>query len=235
MSHRQNTLRIRIVYEALEELGPQVIFIGGATVSLYADRIGEEIRPTDDVDILIEIINYRDYANIEERLRTKGFVNDITSDVICRYKVRGIIVDVMPTSEEILGFANRWYKEGYANAIIHTIDNEHRIKIFSPPYFLATKLEAFKNRGNQDGRWSTDFEDIVYLLNNRGSIWEELNKVNKGLKQYLITELGMVFGNKYIDEWISVHLGYGEQERTYFIIGSINNFLELNRLGTVDN
>ena len=30
------------------------------------------------------------------------------------------------------------------------------------------------NRGGGNGRWSSDFEDIVYVLNNRNSIWEEL-------------------------------------------------------------
>jgi hypothetical protein len=50
MSHKLNMLRIKSVYTALDELGPQVIFIGGATVSLYAERLTEEVRPTEDVD-----------------------------------------------------------------------------------------------------------------------------------------------------------------------------------------
>lgn len=228
MSHQQNMLRIKIVYDALEELGPKVIFVGGATVSLYADRVGEEIRPTDDVDILIEILNYRDYAGIEDKLRSKGFNNDVESGVICRYKVQGIVVDVMPTSEEILGFANKWYVGGYAHAILYAIDENNSINIFSPPYFLATKFDAFKDRGNNDGRWSTDFEDIIYVLNNRSTIWEEINSADENVKKYLLAEFEKLAENKYIDEWISVHLGYGEQERAYHIIGSINEFLEIN-------
>jgi len=69
--------------------------------------------PTDDVDILIELINYEGYAAIEEKLREKGFVNDVDSGVICHYMVQGIVVDVMPTSDEILGFSNKWYKPGF--------------------------------------------------------------------------------------------------------------------------
>lgn len=38
MSHRENVVRIKVVYDALEELGREVVFVGGATVSLYADR-----------------------------------------------------------------------------------------------------------------------------------------------------------------------------------------------------
>lgn len=57
------------MHDALEELSPEVIFIGGATVAMYADRLTEDTRPTDDVDILIEILNYRHYGNVEEKLR----------------------------------------------------------------------------------------------------------------------------------------------------------------------
>ncbi|MBP3944589.1 hypothetical protein J5U18_13710 [Sphingobacteriaceae bacterium WQ 2009] len=228
MSYQQNLVRIKVVFDALEELGPKVIFVGGATVSLYADRIGEETRPTDDVDILIEVLHYSDYAGIEEKLRLKGFSNDVESGVICRYKVQGIVVDVMPTAEEILGFANKWYIEGYKYAMEHVINESYKINIFSPPYFLATKLEAFKDRGKNDGRWSTDFEDIVYVLNNRSKIWSEIGEADYNVKSYLLTEFKNLVENKYIDEWISSHLGYGEQERTYHIIGSINELLEKN-------
>lgn len=68
MSHHQNLLRIKVVHKALEELGNQVVFIGGATVSLYTDRQAEEVRPTDDIDVLIELTTY---AAIEDKLRKK--------------------------------------------------------------------------------------------------------------------------------------------------------------------
>lgn len=150
------------------------MFVGGATVALYADTAGTEVRPTDDVDVVVELAHYRDFVKIEEKLRQRGFSNDINSNVICRYKVQGIIVDIMPTSDEVLGFSNPWYKPGFANAIISDLGNGYAIKIFSPPYFLATKLQAFKNRGEGDGRWSTDFEDVVFLLNHRKAIWDEI-------------------------------------------------------------
>lgn len=106
---RESITRIKVVYDALEELANEVAFVGGATVALYADRPSGEARgPTDDVDILVELTHYRDYAAIEERLRSKGFTNDTESGVICRYRVRGIIVDVMPTGENTLGFTNSW-------------------------------------------------------------------------------------------------------------------------------
>jgi predicted nucleotidyltransferase len=225
MSEHENIVRIKAVYDALQELAQEVIFVGGATVSLYADRPAGEIRPTDDIDILIELLHYKDYSAIEEKLRKKGFVNDIESGVICRYIINGITVDVMATSGEILGFANRWYAEAFTNSQKIILEGGYSIKIFSAPYFLATKMEAYKSRGGNDGRTSTDFEDIVYVLNNRTTIWKEMAAAPENLKQYLKTELGELVSQPYIDEWISSHLDYNEQRRGNFIIGSMEEFV----------
>lgn len=174
MSHRENLTRIRVVNNSLGELRENVVFVGGATVSLYADRYIRSVRPTDDIDIVIEILSYKNYSTLDEQLRKIGFQNDIASGVICRYRIKGIIVDVMPLDEKVLGFSNKWYKEAYSNAIGYMITENEEVKIFTAPYFLATKIEAFKGRGNNDGRTSPDFEDIVFLLENRQAIWDEL-------------------------------------------------------------
>lgn len=200
MSHRENITRIKAVYNALEELAHDVVFVGGATVSLYTDRPATEVRPTDDIDILVELAHYSGYAAVEEKLREKGFVNDVASGVICRYNIQGIIVDVMPTSDKILGFANRWYEEAFQHAEEVAIDKDYNIRIFSAPYFIATKLEAFKDRGDNDGRLSSDFEDIVYVLNNRSTIWQEMGAANKNLRKYLKNEFARLLANPYIDE-----------------------------------
>lgn len=225
MSHQINITRIKAVYDALEELADEVIFVGGATVSLYADRATGETRPTDDVDILIELLHYKDYSAIEEKLRKKGFQNDIESGVICRYTINGITVDVMPTSEDILGFANKWYTKAFAHAFKYKLDNEYEIKIFTSPYFIATKLEAHKNRGQNDGRTSSDFEDIIFVMNNRTTVWEEIANSPDDLKQPLKAEFQELLSNPYLDEWISCHLEYHQQRRVNFIIGSMKDFV----------
>ncbi|RYE39029.1 MAG: hypothetical protein EOP48_26285 [Sphingobacteriales bacterium] len=225
MNQHENIVRIKAVHNALEELALEVVFVGGATVSLYSDRPSGEIRPTDDVDILIELLHYKEYSAIEEKLRKKGFVNDIESGVICRYLVRGITVDVMPTSEEILGFANKWYAEAFRHAQVINLDEEYSLRIFSAPYFIATKFEAYKSRGGNDGRTSTDFEDIIYLMNNRTTLWQELKEAPENLQQYLKIEFAALISQPYIDEWISSHLDYHEQRRVKNIIGSINEFV----------
>jgi predicted nucleotidyltransferase len=226
MSHRENIARIKAVHFALEELAKDVVFVGGATVSLYSTRPETETRPTDDVDIVVELLHYRNYALLDEKLRSKGFVNDVQSGIICRYTIHGITVDVMPTSENVLGFANKWYPAAYAHAISVNLEEDLSVRIFSAPFFLATKLEAFVDRGENEGRFSNDFEDIVHVLNNRLTIWEEINDADESLKQYLKSEFHKLLDQKYIDEWISVHLEYSEQKRVGFIIGCISEFVD---------
>jgi predicted nucleotidyltransferase len=82
----------------------------------------------------------------------------------------------MPTDETVLGFSNKWYASGFKQAIDFVIDDTCTVKIFTAAYFMASKLEAFKSRGNNDGRTSTDFEDIIFVLNTRNAICPERSK-----------------------------------------------------------
>lgn len=145
MHSKADIVTIKAVHDALEELADQVVFVGGATVSLYAQRQAFEFRPTDDVDILIELYSMAEYTELEQKLRTKGFAPDTTARFIGRFKIDDkITVDVMPTLPEILGFSNPWYPKAFAHAIKKEIEEDVFINIFTAPYFIASKLEAFK-------------------------------------------------------------------------------------------
>lgn len=225
MGQRENILRIKGIYNALGELKDRVVFVGGATVALYADRISEEVRPTDDIDVLIELADYGGYAEVENRLRVKGFVNDKESGIICRYIVQGIVVDIMPTEKGILGFTNRWYPKGYQTAVKHEIEDNYLINIFRPEYFVASKIEAFKGRGRNDGRTSSDFEDLVYVFNSRRSLWFEMENAEKEVKTYLKKEFNVFLSNVFLPEWISAHLEFSQQHRVNYILDNLKDFV----------
>lgn len=225
MSHQTNITRIRAVNNALGDLRNNVVFVGGATVSLYADRIAAEVRPTDDVDILLEIATRAQFAQVEERLRDAGFKNDTTAKFLGRYLLEGFVVDVMPMEESILGFLNRWYVEGYRTAIEYPIDDQHPIKIFTAPYFIASKLEAFNARGKGDGRTSTDFEDIVFVLENRRSVWQEMKVADETVRAFLLNEFKTLRANRYIREWIDGHSGSYSPPGSYFILSDMGEFI----------
>jgi hypothetical protein len=131
----------------------------------------------------------------------------------------------MPTDPEILGFANRWYNEGFKTAVDYIIDEQNTVKIFAPPYFIASKLEAFKNRGNNDGRQSSDFEDIVYVLENRRVIWEEMDAADEKLRSYLLMEFKTLRKNPYIEEWIDANANYFSLPGSLFILDEMDNFI----------
>lgn len=231
MSHQDNLRRIKIVSEALQELKHKVVFVGGSTVSLYADRQTVVPRVTDDIDAIIEVLSYGDHSNFEAKLRALGFVDDITSKVRCRYKLKhgdeDLTVDIMPTTDVSMGFENIWYPEGFKNAIDYVIDADTSIKILAPQYFLATKLEAFKNRGSSDPRQSQDFEDIVFVFENRKTIWEEINVADPSLKSYLKEEFLKLVSNPGIFEWIDCHILFGSPPPTMFIIAALREFVGL--------
>ena|SRR2546428_1852967 len=209
MSHNTNIVRLKAVANALMELNQDVVFVGGATVSLYANPdVAPEARPTDDVDVIIELASYADYAKLEERLRQIGFINDITSGVICRYKIQGIIVDIMPTAPEPLGFSNKWYSEGFQNAINYSLDGDTIIKIFSIPYFIASKLEAFKSRGKGDYRTSSDFEDIIYVFENGLEVKSHLKEANENIHNYLREEFTLLLKDESFEEGLYAHLEF---------------------------
>jgi hypothetical protein len=231
MSHIHNVSRIKAVHKALGDLRDKVVFVGGATVSLYIDRTASEVRPTEDVDLLVELVSYSGYAEIEDQLREKGFVNDNESGVICRFKYDDIVVDVMATSSDVLGFTNRWYSEGFLHLIDKDLGGHCSVKILQSPYFIATKMEAFKNRGGGDGRMSSDFEDIVYVLNNRKSVWNELSDATDSVKSYLKDEFAQLLMSDVLFEWVGAHLEYSEQERVGVILSSIEKFIGNEFLG----
>lgn len=225
MSRQENITRIKVVHDALGELAGSCVFVGGATVDLYSTRPAGEVRPTEDVDIIIELLHYTDYAAIEERLRQKGFANDAASVVICRYSIQGIVVDIMPTDSSILGFANQWYPAGFRESVNFEIETGYSIRILQPAYFVATKLEAFRDRGKADGRFSTDFEDIIYVLNTRPALFDEMETATEELRLFLKDQFRELLQKPYIDEWISAHLDYTEQRRVTYILGGLQNFV----------
>jgi predicted nucleotidyltransferase len=155
-------IAIQTVAEGLGPLLSEVVFVGGAVTLFYIDsNYAEEPRPTTDIDCVIEVIGRVDYAELEEKLRSLGFIND--REVICRWHYKKIVVDVMPTDPTILGFSNRWYKDGLKNTLLINLAKGIEIKLLSLDYFICAKLEAHASRGASDPRQSKDLEDIFYI------------------------------------------------------------------------
>ena len=226
MSYHTNTVRLRGVVNALGSWKDKVVFVGGATVSLYATRpLAVTVRPTDDVDVVVELVSTSQFYELQEHLLKLGFKNDMESKIISRFLLQGLKVDFMPTDPSILGFSNQWYPEGVKTSIEHTIDNAAPIRIFTSPYFIASKMEAFKTRGESDLYASHDLEDIVFVLDHRDSIEEELINSDQKVKEYLKEEFTALLNNKSFEEALLGHVEQSDQmKRKDRIIKILKNF-----------
>lgn len=170
---------IDLLKEVARRLGPlltEVVFVGGCTTGLFiTDKAAAEVRPTFDVDVIAEITSYADFANFSARLRSLGFQEDTSKGApVYRWVIDGMKLDVMPIDEKILGFTNRWYQAGMDAAKELELEPGLFIRVITAPYFVATKLDAFKGRGRGDFANSHDLEDLLAVIDGREEIIKEM-------------------------------------------------------------
>lgn len=203
-----NLTMIRHVAGRLGHLRERVVFLGGAaTALLVTDRAAPDVRVTTDVDVIVEIASKGDYYRLADSLRAAGFAEDTSEGApVCRWIVDGVAVDVMPTDEEILGFSNQWYPQALEYATVRVIAEDMAIRVVTGPYFLATKIDAFYNRGKGDLIASHDMEDIITLLDGRPEIVEEMIAAQEGVQEFLSRTFGEFLGNRDFLDALPGHL-----------------------------
>jgi hypothetical protein len=207
--NRKATSKVAV---ALGELNKDVVYVGGAMVSLYIDdTAAEDVRPTKDIDITLEIANVGELEKLRVALENKGFVQSAEDDVICRFRLKEIKVDVMSTTEVGWAPANPWFESGFKNSI--TIEVEKMpIRILTLPYFLATKFAAFEGRGGNDPRMSHDFEDIVYLLNYTSNFNKQISASDPEVQEYLKEQFAAIQEKANMQEAIIANLYHEDQQ-----------------------
>lgn len=197
---------IKTVAEGLAELNQRVVYVGGAVVSMYInDPAADDVRPTKDIDISLEIASLTELEQIRKDLRNKGFNQIADDDVICRFRYRNIKVDVMSTREIGWAPANIWFEEGFKLRVPIQID-DLQIYILPLPYFLASKFAAYHSRGGKDPRTSHDFEDITYILDNQMELVDILSVAHGRVLDYLKTEFKAILSSPRMKEAILVNL-----------------------------
>lgn len=157
--------------KALGDLNEQVVYVGGAMVSLYIDDPAAE------------------------------------DTVICRFRYDDLKVDVMATEEIGWAPSNPWFKEGFERAIPVQVDDS-AIRILPLSYFLATKLDAFFDRGIQDVYASHDLEDLVYLFNYTTTIASQVLESDPAVTIYIQESLRKLLDDKKVISAMEGHLYY---------------------------
>jgi hypothetical protein len=188
--------------EALRPLLRELVFVGGCVTGLLiTDEGAADPRATLDVDVIAEITTYFQYAEFGERLRALGFKEDSSEGApLCRWIRDRTILDVMPLNEDILGFSNCWYKGAINSSTITRLSDDLEIRIISAPYFLATKLAAFRNRGKGDFLGSHDLEDLASVIDGRETLSSEVRRETPALRAYIQDAIGRLLSdNAFID------------------------------------
>lgn len=177
------------VAEALSDLNDKAVYVGGAVVSLYVnDPAAEDPRPTKDIDVAMEIATVGELEKIRQQLAEKGFHNDPKEKVICRFTFENLLVDVMSTKAVGWAPTNPWFKEGFEHLAAVALNKNITIHIMPVAYFMAAKFVAFHNRG-KDPRTSHDLEDIIYVMDNRIDLVDQLLNAPENVRNYLNGEL----------------------------------------------
>ncbi len=217
---RSNVPKMELVAQTLGDLREQLIFVGGCAVDLLlTDAAAAPSRVTYDVDLVAQVAALSGYHQLEREFVKLGFKRD-TSDgaPICRWRLQGLEVDLMPTETHILGFANRWYPLAVQTAQRVELPNELQVRLIAAPVFLATKFEAFAGRGKGDFLGSHDLEDIVNVLDGRPELVDEVSAGSMELREYLAEQCaallaipkfrdalqGMVFPDETLDERVQM-------------------------------
>lgn len=180
------------VAKALGDLLDQVVFVGGTAVALIIeDPAAPETRPTDDVDVISAVTNYDDYRDLTALLEARGFKQGGgKGDPICRWRVAGVLVDIMPQADGVLGFASRWYPETFDTALTRKVSG-FTVRYANPGTFLATKFQAFtdpERESSNDYVLSHDFEDIIAVVNGCDDIADFLQAASADLRAFVRDE-----------------------------------------------
>lgn len=223
---------IEKVAQALgDELLREIAFVGGCTTGLLVtDKVTKEgIRFTDDVDLIISVVGYTGWAAFQERLKSKGFIVHMDDEVLCRMRLGELKVDFMPDDETVLGFSNRWYTQALEEAQDYQLNKDINIRLLTPPYFIATKLEAYKGRGNGDLLASHDIEDILNIIDGRPEAIEEIKASNDDLRSYIAEEIDALLDEDDMDYAIQGCV-YGDQGRVDIVYSRLEEIRDLKQV-----
>ncbi len=233
--HNRNDPNIGLLEVVAHRLGDallqELVFVGGAVAGLLVtDPAMPLIRPTEDVDLIVEVAARPDFHRVEAMLRAQGFAPDLRVNApICRWCIDTVTVDIMPTLEEILGFANAWYQLAVSSASKATLPSGIDILLVQAPVFIATKLEAFAGRGGGDYLFSHDLGDLISVIDGRDSLLAECQASPSSLRHYLADKFGQFMQDRAFLDALPGHLpsDAASQERLPDLHGKLKQLAHL--------
>ncbi len=164
-----------------------MVFVGGCATGLLVDDANlMDVRPTEDVDAIVEVASLAAYHRLAEGLMERGFKQTMADNTPpFRWFWNRMQLDLVPLDEKVLGFANSWYRVGFDTALTVELVGGLLLRHLSAPHFLATKFEAFKDRGQNDVYLSHDLEDIMTVMEGRNTVAQEMAAANEAVRKHV--------------------------------------------------
>lgn len=219
---------------SLGELRERFVFVGGMVRSLLVtDPAVPSVRPTLDVDLIVEIHSRTEWAELEPALRGAGFRPDMRKEApLCRYLLSHperpeVTVDFMPLDPSIFGFSNSFYPSAYEHARRHRVGTTE-IRVIDAVHFVATKLEALSSRGEGD-YYHHDLEDVLVVLDGRAEFEEELTTAPTSVRDFVAQRMSELYEDREFHMCLPGHLpgDPGNQARLPSLIERIERLAQL--------
>lgn len=175
------------IAQAMGPLCEQVVFVGGCATGLLVDDVDlMDVRPTEDVDAIVEVASLSAYHRLAEQLMQRGFKQTMADNTPpFRWFWNRMQLDLVPLDEKVLGFANHWYRVGFDAAVSVELADGLLLRHLSAPHFFATKFDAFKDRGQNDVYLSHDLEDIITVMEGRSLVAQEIAAAEAAVRQHV--------------------------------------------------
>jgi predicted nucleotidyltransferase len=182
-----NLALLTAIAQAMGPLCEQVVFVGGCATGLLVDDVNlMDVRPTEDVDAIVEVASLAAYHRLADQLMQRGFKQTMADNTPpFRWFWNRMQLDLVPLDEKVLGFANPWYRVGFDAAMSVELADGLLLRHLSAPHFFATKLEAFKDRGQNDVYLSHDLEDIMTVMEGRSSVPQEMTAAEAAVRNHV--------------------------------------------------
>jgi hypothetical protein len=135
----------------------------------------------------------------------------------------------MPVEGAFLGLNTVWFDHALSNPTAMVVDGQ-TLRVISGTAFVATKLAAFSDRGENDFFGSHDLEDILTVIDGRETILEEIKNAPSDLRTYIIDTLKYFLANSQFQEALPGHLppDPGSQARLPILRETLNRIADLN-------
>jgi len=204
-----NVAMLMRVADRLAPLRDRLVFLGGAVTELFITAPGRRSsRHTKDVDVVINVVNLGEYSEtLREQLVGLGLREDVREGApVCRWLLDDLIVDIMPTRGDILGFSCEWYQLAFDTARPISLPNGVTIRLVTPACFLATKLTAFADRGRRNPIASHDLEDVVAVIDGRPEIVDDVTAAPADLRAAIAAKFGELLARADAEDVVAAQL-----------------------------